>query len=76
MNRNPERLPPDAALRPWPYGPPLRGRAPRSVGGQRVALRQAPSTWQALRLSNRLHRQDTGVPVPGVRFHLASCSRS
>jgi len=37
MNRSPERLTTVAALRPWPFGPPLRGRAPHSDGGQRAA---------------------------------------
>lgn len=30
-----------AALRPWPFGPPLRGRAPRSEAGVRAASAQA-----------------------------------
>ena len=29
-----------SALRPWPYGPPLRGRAPRGVTGPTVAQGQ------------------------------------
>lgn len=29
MNRSPEYRTGVAALRPWPFGPPLRGRAPR-----------------------------------------------
>jgi hypothetical protein len=30
-----------AALRPWPFGPPLRGRAPRGEAGVRAAHRHA-----------------------------------
>ncbi len=30
-----------AALRPWPFGPPLRGRAPRGEAGPRAACTQA-----------------------------------
>lgn len=31
-----------AALRPWPFGPPLRGRAMRSDAGGRVRAVTAP----------------------------------
>jgi len=37
MSRSPKRLATVAVLRPWPFGPPLRGRAPHSDGGQRAA---------------------------------------
>ena len=37
MNRSPESRTGVAALHPWPFGPPLRGRAPHSDGGQRAA---------------------------------------
>ena len=30
-----------AALRPWPFGPPLRGRAPHGEAGVRAAHKQA-----------------------------------
>ena len=31
-----------AALRPWPFGPPLRGRAPRSDAGPQPARSLGP----------------------------------
>lgn len=37
MSRSPERRTGVAALRPWPFGPPLRGRAPRSNAGPLAA---------------------------------------
>ena len=37
MSRTTLSQPSLAALRPWPYGPPLRGRAPRGEAGLRVA---------------------------------------
>ena len=37
MRRTTLSQPSPAALRPWPYGPPLRGRAPRGAAGLRVA---------------------------------------
>ena len=37
MNRSPEFRTGVAALRPWPFGPPLRGRAPRSDAGPLAA---------------------------------------
>ena len=39
MNSTTRSQPVLAALRPWPYGPPLRGRAPRGEAGLRVAPR-------------------------------------
>lgn len=39
MSRTTRSQPGLAALRPWPYGPPLRGRAPRGEAGLRVAPR-------------------------------------
>lgn len=39
MNRTTRSQPSLAALRPWPYGPPLRGRAERGEAGLRVATR-------------------------------------
>jgi len=41
MNRSPASHPCLAALRPWPFGPPLRGRAPRGEAGGPVAHGQA-----------------------------------
>jgi len=38
MNRSPEFRTGVAALRPWPFGPPLRGRAPRRDAGPLAAL--------------------------------------
>jgi|WetSurMetagenome_2_1015567.scaffolds.fasta_scaffold152776_1 hypothetical protein len=37
MNGNTGSDPSLAALRPWPFGPPLRGRAPRGEAGVRAA---------------------------------------
>jgi hypothetical protein len=37
MNHSPESRTVVAALRPWPFGPPLRGRAPRSDDGPQAA---------------------------------------
>jgi hypothetical protein len=57
MSRSPERLSTVVALRPWPFGPPLRGRAPRNDGAQRAArrlsvyglpTRQAPAPTEGL----------------------------
>ena len=33
MKRSPAIQPGQAAFRPWPYGPPLRGRAPGGLTG-------------------------------------------
>lgn len=47
MNRTPSSHPCLAALRPWPYGPPLRGRAPHGeagVGATPGTADLAPST--------------------------------
>jgi hypothetical protein len=41
MNRTPSFQPSLAALRPWPFGPPLRGRAPRGEAGLGAAHRPA-----------------------------------
>jgi hypothetical protein len=37
MIRNPESRTGVAAFRPWPFGPPLRGRAPRRNAGPLTA---------------------------------------
>ena len=47
MNRRAEFRTGVAALRPWPFGPPLRGRAPRSDAGPRVALGPPPGSRRA-----------------------------
>ena len=52
MNRTALSQPRLAALRPWPYGPPLRGRAPRgepglrsaAAGGRDIPVRHAAAT--------------------------------
>jgi len=41
MNRSPSFHSGLAALRPWPFGPPLRGRAPSGEAGTRAAQVQA-----------------------------------
>jgi len=41
MNRSHAFLPCLAAFRPWPFGPPLRGRAPRGEAGVPAAHMQA-----------------------------------
>ena len=43
-----------AALRPWPFGPPLRGRAPHSEAGLRVACGLDPAA----------RRTSTNGPLP------------
>jgi len=55
-----------AVLRPWPFGPPLRGRAPHRDAGMRVvpharchALRAAPPA---------------SAPVGGLAASPSSCS--
>jgi hypothetical protein len=52
-----------AALRPWPYGPPLRGRAKRSDAG----VSPAPS-WHALPTANPDRRR----PLVGGLPHIAT----
>ena len=37
MKRSHEFQPVVSALRPWPFGPPLRGRAPRRDDGPQAA---------------------------------------
>ena len=34
-----------AVLRPWPFGPPLRGRAPHRDAGTQVTPRSARHEW-------------------------------
>jgi hypothetical protein len=41
MNDKPDPRTGVAALRPWPFGPPLRGRAPHRHAGPRLAPRTA-----------------------------------
>jgi len=43
MNRSPDIRSGAAARRPWPFGPPLRGRAPRSGTGPLAAPGQGRS---------------------------------
>ena len=40
MNRSHAFHPCLAAFRPWPFGPPLRGRSPRGEAGVPAALRR------------------------------------
>jgi hypothetical protein len=74
MNRSPSSHPCLAALRPWPFGPPLRGRAPRGEAGVPAAHRQASSAWSAPASGPRSGDQAT-APVGGLAwlqsFHCA-----
>jgi hypothetical protein len=56
-----------AALRPWPFGPPLRGRALRSDAGPQAVSRQAAApVGRACR---------TTAPVGGLSCgHLLCCA--
>ena len=55
MNRSPDSRIGVAALRPWPFGPPLRGRAPRRDADPPAAPAQPLAPW-------------TAAPVGGLPF--------
>lgn len=75
MNHSPERLLPVAALRPWPYGPPLRGRAPHSDGEQRAAQPRVVPVALSSSKSTRSGHQET-APVGSLACpHLTRCIR-
>lgn len=44
MSRSPGDATAEVALRPWPFGPPLRGRALRGLGGRWAATIPSDST--------------------------------
>jgi hypothetical protein len=73
MNRYP--LPPAgvAALRPWPFGPPLRGRASRSDAGRRSAIPQTTGFRRAPPLRARPRRQATDRVGSLARERLFCC---
>ena len=62
-----------AALRPWPFGPPLRGRAPRSEAGLRVASGLDPSAWRTPANGPLQSRQAT-APAGGLAWTHLLCS--
>ena len=57
-----------AALRPWPYGPPLRGRAPRGEAGVRAAQRQASLARLPSARRSPFRRSGNG-PVGGLAWN-------
>jgi hypothetical protein len=61
-----------APLRPWPFGPPLRGRAPRGVPGGLPPQRQAAPTREG-RINASPQCQAT-APVGGLACMLPLCS--
>ena len=60
-----------APLRPWPFGPPLRGRAPRGEAGGLPPQRQATPPRDG-RTSASPHRQ-AAAPVGGLACILPLC---
>ena len=63
-----------AALRPWPYGPPLRGRAPRGEAGLRVAACGQAMPVRHIVATGPLSRSQATAPVGGLAcFHLSYC---
>jgi hypothetical protein len=66
MNRSPTIQTGIAALRPWPFGPPLRGRAPRRDAGPLAAHgRGAPPRDQP---SGALPQRQALAPVGGLAW--------
>ena len=64
MKRSPTFRSGVAALRPWPFGPPLRGRAPRSDAGPLASPgRGAPPRGQP---NGALPRRQALAPVGGL----------
>jgi hypothetical protein len=61
-----------AAFRPWPFGPPLRGRAPRGEAGLRVACGLDPSAWRSPGNGPRPRRQAT-APAGGLAWTQPLC---
>ena len=66
MNRTTRSQPSLAALRPWPYGPPLRGRAPRGEAGLRVAPRSQAVPVRHTASSGPLSGGQATAPVGGL----------
>jgi hypothetical protein len=67
MIYSPESRTSVAALRPWPFGPPLRGRALRSDAGSQAAPTRAFSLLESA--------CRTMAPVGGLSFdHLLRCT--
>ena len=65
MNRSHECQTSVAALRPWPFGPPLRGRAPRRDAGLLAAIcRVTPRRHDRTRSSHT--RVQALAPVGGL----------
>jgi hypothetical protein len=66
MNRSPVHRTSVAALRPWPFGPPLRGRAPRSDAGPPAAPGQrAPAPAQS---NGARSRRQALAPAGGLAW--------
>jgi hypothetical protein len=67
MIHSPESRTGVAALRPWPFGPPLRGRALHSAAGSQAAPTLAYSLLEST--------CRTTAPVGGLSFdHLLCCA--
>ena len=63
-----------AALRPWPFGPPLRGRVPRGEAGAPAAHGLASPARLSLASYTHAGRQAT-VPVgDGAWIHPLYCA--
>jgi len=67
MKRSPSSRPCLAALRPWPFGPPRRGRAPRGAAGAPAARGQASPVWSATASGPRKSGQAT-APIGGLAW--------
>jgi len=55
-----------AAFRPWPYGPPLRGRAPRDEAGARVVVRGQLTRARHNPISHTRSGRQALAPVGGL----------
>ena len=62
-----------AALRPWPFGPPLRGRAARSEAGLRVACGLDP-TARRTPTNGPLPNCQATAPAGGLAWTQLLCS--
>jgi hypothetical protein len=67
MNRLPTSSPCLAALRPWPFGPPLRGRAPHGEAGGSATHREAGVAARPAPSGPRAGGQAT-APVGGLAW--------
>ena len=61
-----------ATLRPWPFGPPLRGRAPRRDAGPRDAPAQGATPRHHPHPAGRTRRQAL-APLGGLAWPQQLC---